>query len=74
MKMINNKWQKEIISKCEKNLEIDEIISFNKATQWLISYLAERKIAFKVINLGAGVKRITTNVNICPKCSGTGKC
>jgi hypothetical protein len=27
-----------------------------------------------VIQLGAGVKRVTTDVHTCPKCNGTGRC
>ena len=45
----------------------------NLATQWLVSYLDEQGIPFKVINLGAGVKKVTTKMDICPKCNGTGK-
>jgi len=54
--------------------EIDETISYNPAVQWLICLLAQKNIAFKVIQLGAGVKRVTTDVHICPKCNGTGRC
>ena len=43
------------------------------AMTWLALRLAERGIPFKVLNLGAGVKKITTKVDICPKCRGTGK-
>jgi len=49
---------------------IDEIISFNKATQWLIRQLAEKKIPFKLTNLGAGVKMVTTlDIEKCPYCN-----
>lgn len=42
------------------------------AIQWLILELNARKISFKVLNLGAGVKTITTIVNTCPVCKGKG--
>lgn len=47
---------------------------FSAATKKLCLSLAERGISYKAINLGGGVTRITNNVNICPKCKGTGKC
>ena len=48
---------------------IDEHISYNAAAQWLITALSKRGIIFKVYNLGAGVKRITTQEpDKCPCC------
>ena len=49
-------------------------ISYNPASKWLIEQLASRNVAFKVINLGCGVKKITTDTNVCSKCGGTGRC
>lgn len=40
--------------------------SFLPAAQWLIIQLTKNKIPFKLINLGAGVKRITTETDTCP--------
>jgi hypothetical protein len=48
--------------------------SFNQAVQWLILRLTEADIPFRLIQLGAGVKRVTTETDQCPKCHGTGKC
>lgn len=53
---------------------IDVVSNYNPASQWLILNLAKNNISFKVINLGAGVKRITTQTDVCPKCNGTGRC
>ena len=53
---------------------IDVTSPCNTAIQWLICRLADKNISFKIIQLGAGVKRVTTNTTICPKCNGTGKC
>jgi hypothetical protein len=53
---------------------IDVTNSCNMAIQWLICQLADKNISYKVIQLGAGVKRVTTNTTVCPKCNGTGKC
>jgi len=47
---------------------IDETIKFNKAAQWLITVLSEKNIPFTIKNLGAGVKRICTDVDSCPFC------
>ena len=75
---LNPRWQDQI---CEKigdyerdGKPFDHIESLNMASQWIIARLASKNIAFKVIPLGAGVRRITTNVEICEKCNGTGKC
>jgi len=55
-------------------MHFERVLRFNRATQWLVEYLTVKGVAFKVINLGAGVKRITTDTSVCPKCNGTGKC
>lgn len=74
--VINEKWKNricdEIILKLHpignENRVIDETTSFLPAVQWLIMQLAKNGIPFKLINLGAGVKRITTETNTCPCC------
>jgi len=48
--------------------------SFNLAVQWLVLRLTEASIPFRLIQLGAGVKRVTTETDQCPKCHGTGRC
>ncbi|RJR46036.1 MAG: hypothetical protein C4576_11445 [Desulfobacteraceae bacterium] len=52
----------------EERPKIDETLSFNAAAQWLITFLSNRNIPFKVVQLGAGVKRITTDTDTCPFC------
>lgn len=47
-------------------------VTFNKAAQYLVIKLTEAEIPFRVLNLGVGVKKITTDTTICPKCKGTG--
>lgn len=49
-------------------------LDVNLAAKWVIRTLAEMNIPFKVIQLGGGVKRITTDTEVCPKCNGTGRC
>lgn len=41
--------------------------------QWLIHQSIIRGVGCKVINLGAGVRKFTTDTTVCPKCGGTGK-
>jgi hypothetical protein len=76
--MINPAWQKQCLLDIQRfkygELTVFErTISHNIASQWLIIALSERNIPFKIFNLGAGVKKITTQTDICPKCNGTGK-
>lgn len=65
---INPDWQNHLRLMIHTTNEIDEVISFNPATQWLISQLAIAGKPFKVYNLGAGVKRVTTKTDTCPCC------
>ena len=46
--------------------------SYNPAAQWYIQYLDSKNLKCKVINLGAGVKKIIHIDNICPHCKGKG--
>lgn len=76
---VNPNWIKRIVreykeSKNKEDFKLDEVLSYNPATQWLVSYLTKNGVAYKIINLGAGVKRITTDVKVCSKCNGTGRC
>jgi len=74
---ISPEWQDRLRNKLatfdplssEQPDHIDEHISYNKAAQWLITRLGKRNIAFRVYNLGAGVKRIVTVERLrCPCC------
>lgn len=71
---VSLKWKEEMREQIGKTSEVDETTGFNLASKWLICMLSEKEIPFKVIHLGAGVKRITTQTETCPKCNGTGKC
>ena len=64
-KIINPKWQAEILARLTS---IDETLKYNINAAWLIATLSERNIPFRVSNLGAGVKRITTDTDTCPCC------
>lgn len=76
-RIVNEKWMEKmrerILTMLPHSLEpidhIDEHISFNKSAAWLITQLSKNGIPFKVYNLGAGVKRITTfEPDKCPCC------
>jgi len=46
----------------------ERVLSYNLAAQAMVVLLTSANIPFKVFNLGAGVKRITTDTQICPCC------
>ena len=74
---VNPKWLED------RKMEIDAYLthgtsippvttSYNPAAQWLISYFDSQNLKCKVIQLGAGVKKIIHLENICPHCRGKG--
>jgi len=65
---INPDWMRDIKGAVARGGGINRTVSHNKAAQWLITLLADQNIPFKVYNLGAGVKRITTDIKTCPCC------
>lgn len=75
---INPKWLEEQINAFKQaNMDgrvYSVVTNFATGASHLALALARLNIAFKVDNLGAGVKRISNATDICPKCKGTGKC
>lgn len=66
---INPGWQKDMIDRMNKGEDIDSTSSYNPGVQWLIVNLSSRNIPYRLINLGAGVKRvITSEIDKCPCC------
>lgn len=61
-------WQEEMQAKLAERKPIDLTSTHNLPIQWLIVRLANASIPYKVYNLGAGVKRITTDTTTCPCC------
>jgi len=47
--------------------------SFLPAIRWLILEWEEAGIPYKLISMGAGLKMLTTETDICPKCKGSGR-
>ena len=65
---VNPEWLKSRKEEIREYRSVDVTTTFNKAVQALIILLVEANLPFKLYNLGAGVKRITTETNICPYC------
>lgn len=72
-KQLNPSWMSEMKSKIYQQGKVDEVLHYRPAVQWLMTYLAKLKIPFKVINLGVGVYKVTTDTTVCPKCGGSGR-
>lgn len=68
MRQINPKWIDRMRKLIEAKEVIDETCSYRPATQWLIEQLLKCNRAYKLINCGAGVTRITTDTDTCPLC------
>lgn len=69
-------WKEDVRAKLDKANQVtfNQMVTCSKTTKWLVSEMVNRKISFKIINHGGGVKTITTDVDVCPKCGGTGRC
>ena len=65
---INPAWQADMNSKILQGEEIDTTETFLPCIQWLIVKLSSVCLPYKLYNLGAGVKRLTTNTDVCPCC------
>ena len=68
MLIVSPQWKTRIQEKLACRQRIDETLTHNKAAAWLIAELADRGFPFRVYNLGAGVKRVTTDTDVCPCC------
>ncbi len=73
-KVVSQKWIIEMESLVFQGRTLNEVLNSSASQKELINLLARCEIPFRVIPLGCGVKRITTEVDVCPKCNGTGKC
>ena len=65
---VSSQWIENAIAEYKETEIMERTASFNKAIQALIIRLDKEKINFKLYNLGAGVKKITTETDICPCC------
>jgi len=64
----NCQWARRIEEKLNADDPIDEVCSAAYIANWLVNKLARLNKPFKIYNLGAGVKRITTDTDVCPCC------
>jgi hypothetical protein len=65
---LNPNWTSMINGLIRNGNKIDLTLSLNMTAKYLISRLSQEDIPFKMYNLGAGVKRITTDTDTCPCC------
>ena len=74
---LREEWKAAVLDRMAKDMARGKVFELSTeitiAAKWLIMKLDEKGIPFKVLNLGAGVKKIKTEVRTCPKCHGTGK-
>ena len=66
--IVNPMWAKEMKEALTEESPIDETIRANISASFLIVLLSKVNRPFKVYNLGAGVKRVTTDTDACPCC------
>lgn len=71
---INPEWAAVMEREVFGGVPVDVTTPHAAVAQWLVMALSNAKREFRVVNLGAGVKRVTTDVKVCPKCNGTGRC
>lgn len=72
MTRVSPNWMNEKRKEVAEGRFSFEVISYNPAAQWLIAFLARQDIPCNVVNLGAGVQRITVAEKVCPHCGGKG--
>lgn len=69
---LDRKWCWKMQDQIKDKTFKSKIVRHDINAKWLIGHLADRDIPFKIINLGAGVKRIIIAEHICPTCGGKG--
>ena len=65
---LNPKWLDNMLALLNATGKLDVTESYLPAIQALVMELSKRGTAYRIHNLGASVKRITTNTEICPCC------
>jgi len=70
--ILRESWKKEMLEKIQEP-DFEYTTALPLAAKWLILQLSEKKLAFRIFNLGCGVKRFTRRTDACPKCHGTGR-
>jgi hypothetical protein len=65
---VNPAWIKQQLTILRETGKLDATTSYNPAIQSLMVHLTNNGKSFKLYNLGAGVKRLTTETDTCPCC------
>ena len=65
---LNPKWLGAAVDELDKTGKLSRTTECNAGIQSIILLLNRRNIPFKLYNLGAGVKRVTTDTDTCPCC------
>ena len=65
---VSREWFNKCLEELDGKRRIDITVNLNIAARALVTALDRRGILYKVYNLGAGVKRITTDTDTCPCC------
>ena len=68
MKIIRPEWKRAMLEQIETNSFKEATVEYNPASAWLILQLDAVRIPFKVITLGAGVRKIVRDDRNCPYC------
>jgi len=67
-------WKTEMEFVIAEGKPVDEVLTSNQEVKWLVAHLTMQDVPYRLVNLGAGAKRVTTkNLSVCGKCNGTGK-
>ena len=72
MQILCETWKQEMKEKI-RDPEFEFTTELPIAARYLILLLEYNKYAFKIMNLGSGIKKITRKTDTCPKCHGTGR-
>lgn len=73
MKILREDWKKYATEQIRSPRPFELTTTISAAVQFAILKFDECKKPFRLLNLGAGVRKITSETDICPKCHGTGK-
>ena len=65
---LRQEWCSQMEADVHSSRGVDFTSALNQAIQYTVLQLSQAGRPFKLYNLGAGVKRITTDTDTCPCC------
>ena len=75
---LSTRWKTEQQDKINlfkrKGIDYEITLGVVPAIKWVTIQLVNEEIPFKTVKFGAGIVRITTKTDVCPKCGGLGRC